>query len=55
MNLTPNIGPQTRVAYVVFGVVLIGLAWVAPFLSSRLAVIVGALGALIIVEGAIGF
>ena len=55
MSLIPNIGPGTRAAYVVSGLALVGLALWAPFLSRTLALIVGALGAVGVVEGIIGF
>ena len=55
MSLIPNIGPGTRAAYLVSGLALVGLALWAPFLSRTLALIVGALGAVGVVEGIIGF
>lgn len=55
MSLIPNIGPATRVSYVVSGLALVALALWAPFLSRPLAVIVGLLGAAGVVEGLIGF
>ncbi|MFQ5664462.1 MAG: hypothetical protein ACE5HL_11600 [Terriglobia bacterium] len=55
MKLVPNIGPITRVSYVVFGVVLIGLALWAPYLDTTWSAIVGVVGAIGIAEGAVGF
>ena len=55
MALIPNIGPGTRVLYVVLGLGLMAIAVWAPFLSRTLALIVGALGAVSVVEGIIGF
>ncbi|MBI2956006.1 MAG: DUF2892 domain-containing protein [Acidobacteria bacterium] len=55
MSLVPNIGPLTRVAYVVIGLGLILAAWMGPFSGRTLPLIVGALGVVSIVEGAIGF
>ena len=55
MKLIPNIGPTTRIAYVVTGLVLIAAAVFAPFSSRAVAVVVGLLGLVPIVEGAIGF
>lgn len=55
MALIPNIGLGTRVLYVVLGLGMVGLAIWAPFLSRTLSLIVGALGAVSVVEGVIGF
>lgn len=55
MALLPNIGRGTRVLYVVLGLGLVGLGIWAPFLSRTLALIVGVLGAVSVVEGIIGF
>jgi hypothetical protein len=55
MSLSPNIGPGTRIAYVVSGLALVGLAVWAPFLSTALSIVVGVLGAATVVEGAVGF
>lgn len=55
MKLIPNIGPTTRIAYVVTGLVLIAAGVFAPFSSRTLAWGVGLVGIVPIVEGAIGF
>lgn len=55
MKLTPNIGPKTRLVYVVFGAGLVALSFLAPFLDRRESVMVGVLGAATIVSGALGF
>lgn len=55
MKLIPNIGPASRIIYIILGLSLVLLALWAPFLSAPLAVIVFVLGAAGVVEGAIGF
>ncbi len=55
MKLVPNLGPAMRVLYVGAGVLLVAMAFWAPFSSRLLAVIVGLLGVAAVVEGAIGF
>ena len=55
MKLIPNIGPMTRITYVVTGVVLIAAGVFAPFSSRTLAWVVGLLGIVPLIEGAIGF
>ena len=55
MNLIRNLGPATRVSYVVFGLVMVGLAVWLPYLSGLWAVVVGLLGTVVVAEGAVGF
>lgn len=55
MSLIPNIGRATRLSYIVSGLAFIALALWAPFLSKPVAVVVGLLGAVGVVEGIIGF
>jgi hypothetical protein len=55
MKFQPNIGLITRVLYVVAGFVFLGLAWLAPSLRGNLAVVVGLLGVIVVVEGVVGF
>ena len=55
MKLIPNIGPKTRIAYVVIGAGLVALSLLAPFLDRGQSVMVGVVGAATIVSGAVGF
>lgn len=55
MKLTPNIGPATRIAYVVMGGVLLIAGVTSPYFTGTLAWVLGAFGAIVILEGAIGF
>ena len=55
MAFTPNLSPMMRVGYVVLGLVLILAAWLGLFPGRTLSLIVGALGVVSIIEGAIGF
>lgn len=54
MKLTRNLGPTMRVLYVVAGVVLVVLSVVGP-VRGTLALLVGLLGGISVVEGAIGY
>ena len=54
MKLFPNIGPLTRLLYVLMGLGLIAAAVWAPSLDRPWPVIVGALGAVVMLEGAAG-
>lgn len=55
MKIIPNLGPKARLGYVLFGVGLLALAVVAPFLESPWSFLVGAFGAIVAIEGAVGF
>jgi len=57
MAFTPNIGPKTRIAYVLTGLVLLGLAVFRPglTLAPLLMYVLLAGGILMAAEGAIGF
>ncbi len=55
MAFTPNIGPGTRVAYVLIGAVLVGVATFGPALAPLLKYILVVGGILVAVEGAVGF
>ena len=57
MAFKPNIGPGTRIAYVLIGAVLLGLAVFRPGLSLAPAwkYVLMAGGILVAAEGAIGF
>lgn len=59
MKLIPNIGPKTRIGYVLFGVGLIALGWYA-LEAQRLFGPPGALvaivaGGVVALEGIVGF
>lgn len=55
MKLTPNLGPLSRVGYVLIGAGLMAAGWLGPLGGSRLGWVVAALGAISVVEGALGF
>lgn len=55
MAFTPNIGPRTRIVYVLTGVVLLGLAVFGPALAPSLKYVLIAGGVLVAAEGAVGF
>lgn len=55
MGLIPNLGPGTRVLYVAGGLALVAAGVWAPFLRAPLGWVVGALGVIVMAEGAIGF
>lgn len=55
MGLRPNIGPKTRVGYVVFGLALVLLAALGSWSSAVWPVLVGAFGLVVAAEGAVGF
>jgi len=55
MSFTPNIGPATRAVYVAFGAVLVGVAWWGPVESVLVSFALTVAGAVVAVEGAIGF
>ena len=55
MSFTPNLGPVARAVYVAFGVVLIGLAWWGPVNIIAVSFILTLVGAVVAVEGAVGF
>lgn len=55
MKLTRNIGPLARVAYVAFGLGLIVVALRAPFLPGAVALVLGAAGGVVVIEGTVGF
>lgn len=55
MSFTPNLGPVTRAVYVAFGVVLMGVAWWGPVNLIALSIILSLVGAVVALEGAVGF
>lgn len=55
MKLTRNLGPLARVAYGVFGLALVMLALLAPFLHGVVAFAVGVVGGVVALEGTVGF
>ncbi|MEE8201672.1 MAG: hypothetical protein V3R29_10945 [Candidatus Acidoferrales bacterium] len=55
MKIIPNLGPKARLGYVVVGGILLIAGATSPYLSGVWAWLVGALGVIVIVEGAIGF
>jgi len=55
MAFTPNIGPKTRVGYLVFGAALIAAALLGPALRSPWPWVLIAAGAVVMLEGAAGF
>lgn len=55
MSLVRNLGPVTRVGFVLCGAALIVAAFWAPALSVALALLAGAVGLIVVVEGAVGF
>ncbi len=55
MKLASNLSSGMRVGYVLFGVLLVALAAAAPFLQGILALGVGIVGAVVAIEGAVGF
>jgi len=59
MALRPNIGPNTRIAYVIFGLFWVGLGAYSleaqRFLTSLGAWVAIIVGAVVTIEGALGF
>ena len=55
MKLISNMRPMHRVLYVVGGLVLITLAFLAPFHNKLWPLILGIGGAVMLVEGSVGF
>jgi len=55
MALAPNIGPATRVLYVLVGIGFIALGLWAPWLRSPWTWVMAVLGVVVIIEGAVGF
>ncbi len=55
MKIASNLSSGMRVGYVLFGVLLVALAAAAPFLQGILALGVGIVGAVVAIEGAVGF
>ncbi len=59
MAFTPNLGPNTRIAYVIFGLFWIGLGWYSleaqRFLTPLGAWVAIVAGAVVTLEGAAGF
>jgi len=54
MKFEPNLGSGMRVLYVLAGIVLIVLSAIGP-VAGTLALVVGILGGVSIVEGAVGY
>ena len=55
MKIASNLSSGMRVGYVLFGVLLVALAAAAHFLQGILALGVGIVGAVVAIEGAVGF
>lgn len=55
MSFTPNIGPATRALYLAFGAALMAVAWWGPVESMLVSFALTVVGAVVAVEGAIGF
>jgi len=59
MAFTPNLGPNTRIAYVIFGLFWIGLGWYSleaqRFLNPLGAWAAMVAGGVVALEGAAGF
>lgn len=59
MAFAPNLGPNTRIAYVLFGLFWVALGWYSleaeRFLSSLGAWVAIVAGAIVTLEGASGF
>ena len=59
MAFTPNLGPNTRIAYLLFGLFCVGLGWYSleaqRFLSPLGAWTAIVAGAVVALEGAAGF
>lgn len=55
MAFQPNLGSAMRVLYVLVGVGFIALGVWAPFLRAPWNWVMAVLGAVVIVEGAVGF
>ena len=59
MAFTPNLGPNARIAYVIFGLFWVGLGWYSleagRFLSPLRAWAAIVAGAAVALEGAAGF
>ena len=59
MAFTPNLGPNTRIAYVIFGLFWVALGWYSleaqRFLGPLGAWVAIVAGAIVTLEGAAGF
>jgi hypothetical protein len=55
MNFTPNIGPKTRIGYVVVGAVLVAAGLATPLAEPPLSFVLVIGGVLVAIEGAVGF
>ena len=55
MQLTPNLGSKSRLAYAFFGALLIAAALLGPLGEAWYAIALGLVGAIVLLEGAVGF
>ena len=55
MKIARNLGPKARAGYVLFGAVLVSLAMIVKPAYFLAAVAVGLVGAIVALEGMVGF